>query len=285
MTCRLLLFCSVLLGTSAIWSQTVVLTGRVLDAADDSAIAGAQITVKRGNNKVGTGTSLADGSYEVKGLKKGDHIEAFYSRGGYKPNPMPSTVFLDNDNNILDVQLVHDTNEATYWALLSRKLKAKVESHTPDREKQLQLYEQTWSALGEIGLAPEARAQAARQLISAVPETVASHSIMSFATVDDTNLGKAEANIRAAVHGKTSLVNTYSIPSDIAVEIAADEFKKQSFDRSAQDKFSKDFEGVWGIEAGKQFRGELNPDCRPPCLTHETLQKAELLDKATKNPH
>jgi hypothetical protein len=286
MTFRKLLFCLILLVASPVWSQSVVLEGRVLDAADDSAIAGAQITVRRGNNKLGTGTSLADGGYLVKGLKKGDRIEAYYSRGGYKPNPMPSTVVLANDKNVQDIQLIRDTGEANYWKIVSAKIKAGVESATPDQGKQLQLYEQTWSALGKIGLAPEAQAQAARQLISVAPQAAVSHDLMSFATVDDKDLHKAEANIRAAVHGEASLVYDNSIPSDIAVDIAIDEFKKQPSEKSTQDKFSKNLEAVWGPEAVKQFRTKLNQDCRTtvrsevsPCPTPNDFRHLEVMVK------
>jgi hypothetical protein len=284
MTFRQVLSCTILLVAPPVWSQSVVLAGRILDAADDSAIAGAQITVRRGNNKLGTGISLADGGYLVKGLRKGDRVEAYYSRGGYKPNPMPSTVVLANDRNTQNIQLIRDTTEANYWVIVSAKIKASVESATPDQEKRLQLYEQTWSALSKIGLAPEAQAQAARQLISVAPQATASHDLMSFATVDDKNLHKAEADIRAAVHGEATLVNSYSIPSDIAVDIAANEFKAQPPQKSALEKFSKDFEAVWGLEAGKQFRAKLNQDCRTavrsevsPCPTPNDFRHLEVM--------
>jgi hypothetical protein len=291
MNSRQLLISLVFLGIHSAWSQTAILKGKVLDAADGRAIPGTHITVKSGKNQW-VGISLGDGHYEITGLKRGEHVEAYYSRNGYKPNPMPSIVVLSGDKNLQDVQLIRDTPDAKYWLLLSGRIKQSVESVTTDQATQLGLYEQTWSDLRAFGFSPDVRAQAARQLVATIPQTAQSHSILSFASVDERNFRDAETNIRAAVHGKATLSNASSIPADVAAEIAVDELKRNPVDSSLQEKFSKNFEATWGSPAGHQFREQLDFGClitdegsATACLASNKVQpvgKGELLVKAPK---
>lgn len=238
-------------------SETVVLKGKVLDAADDSPIAGASIVAYKGKIKLPETISLADGTYSVRGFVKGDHIQVYYSRGGYKPNPMPSAVVLSKPENTSDIRLIRDTPDVKYWRSVATKIRTAVETRDQDEGRQIQLYEQTWSDLGAIGLSPESQAQAARQIASLAPRATASHSLMLFATIDDNDLRKAQGNISDAVYGKAVLSHEYSIPSDVAAVIAANELKKQGSGKPAEAKFSKDFESVWGAEAGKDLQGRL----------------------------
>lgn len=271
-----LLFCLSLLTSSSAFPQSALLKGKVSDAADNSPIAGANVVVLGSKSQMTT-TSLGDGTYLVRGLKQGDQVVAYYSRGGYRPNPMPSKVVLSNTENLQDVQLIKDTAEEVYWRKIATKVKAGVESATQDQARQIKAYDQTWSTLAEIGLQPDAQVQAARQLGSVAPLAATSHRLMLFATIDDKDLHLAEANICEAAQGKAALSRQYSVPSEVAVSIAVSECLQYPSDPSAKVKFSKDFEAIWGSEAANDLRAKQATSCltpNPSGASHQCLDFA-----------
>jgi hypothetical protein len=165
-----ILFCSILLGASSLCAQGVLLKGKVVDAtANNSPIPGVEITIRRDKITLQTTTSLADGTYQVKGLSKYDHIDAYFSRVGYKPDPLPVAIVLSNQDNIHDAALIHDVDDPNSWQLYWKVVKAQAESTTPDKGKQFRIYEMKWSELNKIGLSPEAKRQAGQQLIFVSP--------------------------------------------------------------------------------------------------------------------
>lgn len=278
--------CLIVLYAAPTWSQSAVLKGKVMDAADNSPVSGAEIAVFRSRNRLGTGTSLADGTYEVRGLKRGDEVEAYYSRGGYTPNPMYSKIILSKLKTVQNIRLIHKTADIGYWKSLSLKEKTAVEATSPDPQTQARLYEQILLLLGKIGLPTDAQAQSARQLLFITPAAGSSHYLMAFATVDDKDLQEAEANIRDAVQGTTALSNKYGIAPDVAVSIATSEMQLQTTDPSTRTKFSNDFEAIWGAEASKRLlTNNLQPCMQPTpaespfkCLGPNDLQNLKILN-------
>jgi hypothetical protein len=255
------------LSESAISAQKVVLKGKIADAADDSPIPGVSIVIYRGKVKLKETISLANGTYEVEGLKRGDNLDAFYSRGGYKPNPLPSKVAISALQNTNNIALIKDTSDDKYWQVVSMKIKVSIESSAPKEDEQIKLYERSWFELLSVGLSPEAQTQAAKQLTFCAPRSNEAHPVTIFASMDDRTLQKAEGNINEAVEGMASLSNEPSIPSDVAIVIALDAFSKNPSPKLSPDAFSRKFDSVWGSDAGDKLRMKFEQQrCLQPSL-------------------
>ena len=210
-------------------SQTVDLTGTVVEAVKKTPIDGVDVVLRSSSGvvltKVVTGS---DGKYKATGLRAGQSVTIYYQHGGYLPRPAgPVTIALADGANVKNLQLMLDSNSLAYWSQWADQTKHSVDTHTADAKQRSARYDEFWSLLGVFGFSSVSQALAARQIAEATPEATHSRQLMSFASVDLDTLEQADPNIRAAADGHGELSHKYSIPSDVAVAIAASELKKK----------------------------------------------------------
>jgi hypothetical protein len=235
------------------------LTGTVLDAVTRKAIGGADVVLRSSSGTVLVKVvSASDGKYRASGLKPGDSVVIYYQHGGYLPRPAgPVAVSIANGANVKNLQLMQDSDQATYWTLWAKNAKSAVEAHTTDPKERDTLYSQLWSNLGDQGFSPTSQVLAARQIAEATPDSPHSRQLMSFASVDLETLQQADSNIRAAVDGQGTMSSKLSIPSEVAVAIAASELKKKG-STTPSPEFMKNFGEVWGDKATGDLSHELS---------------------------
>jgi hypothetical protein len=239
--------------------QTVDLTGMVSDAVTRTVVGGADVVLRGSSGAVlARVVSGSDGIYKASGLKPGDSVAIYYQHGGYLPRPAgPVAVVLANRENVKNLQLIEDSKQATYWSQWAKQTKSSVETYTTDTKQRDALYNQLWSSLGVYGFSSISQALAARGIAEATPDVPHSRQLMSFASVDLETLEQADSSIRAAVDGQGKLSSKYSIPSDVAVAIAASELKKKG-STTPPPEFMKSFGAVWGDEATGDLSHELS---------------------------
>ena len=249
-----------LIGSLPVTGQTVALRGKVWDPIQKSGIPGADIALTVG--KVHRTTiSVADGTYIVTGLKKGERVTATFRRAGYSPDPRRYEVVLSMLNNVKDVELLRDTADASYWGAWSGAIKSFVEASTTDPGRRKQIYNEAWEATTAFGISPEAQAAAARQLSAAAPESLGSSSLSSLAAVDPNTLRQFEAQIQAAIQGQAKLTKWDSISPDVAALVAASQLRKQPTSAIAEREFLSKYSDTWGPTGAQDVREKiaLNP--------------------------
>ena len=261
--------------TSApVWAQSVVLQGRTLDA-DGPPLAGVAVSVHLAacqSQILRSTVSRADGTYELSGLAASSALVVCYSRIGYMPDPLPKSIKTVSSGvqTIADVPLVQNGGTVAYWQTFAAKTKARIDSETSNPSQQALRYQAVWRTLTSIGLSPEAQTEAARQLLHVVPSGAAAVEIKPFADVNDDDLHAVEANISDAAAGKAQLTRAYTIPSTLAVDIAATQVKNHASGTASQ-QFSSAFENVWGKEAADQLQMKLNEAALNPQVANQVL--------------
>lgn len=135
-------FVSTLFFSQLLVAQTGKLTGKIIDAANNEALMGANVTVKE--TKYGK-SSLADGTYTIT-LPVGTYIVSF-SHAGYQSKNLTGVVITQAQPTVLDVIMQAGTN----------KLAGVVITSTVKKEAQSSLYSaQKRSAAASDGISIEA---------------------------------------------------------------------------------------------------------------------------------
>jgi hypothetical protein len=233
--------------------QTVDLTGTVSDNVTGAVVDGADVVLfdsSKPPKEITRVITGSNGKYVIPGLKSGDHVAAYYRCGGYLPYPGgPVTLLLGAGENVMNFQLMANTDQAAYWSQWAKNLKGFVDSSTVNAQKKQALYDEFWSYLGLAGFSPISQALAARSLTESTPGLTHSPAVTSFASVDVETVRKADSNISAALSGgQATLLRKYPIPPDVAVAIAASELKKRG-SSAPPPEFMETFGSVWGQEA------------------------------------
>lgn len=253
--------CLVLLALLPTRCQTVEIRGTITDAFDKSPVNGADVVVRSASGAtIAHVISGADGHYSAmgSGLNSGDHVNAYYSRGGFVPHPAgPVDILISSAGNTKDIELIHDVSDQAYWAEWANAVKAKVDVAKIDSSKRANFYDKAWSTLEGFGLSPLALAQAARQLAAISPNVPFSVRFESFASVDMDKLQLAETDIRTSIDSQTELSNKYGIPSDVAGSIVASEVKNQAAPLALQQRYTSEFGNIWGSEAKEKLSDQL----------------------------
>jgi len=238
--------------------DTAVLSGTIVDGVNRTPIPFAVVVVNSAAGKflnhVITGT---DGTYSVGGLTLGAHVKVSYSCRGYKPHLDDVAITLSSPVVTQDEALLRDVDESAYWKAYAEIVSARAAAATPDKSQRISLYNEYWSALESWGLSAMAQAQAAREFIAMIPEDSRSPRMSTFAAVDLDSVRKATADIHVSVNGNSELSRQYSIPLDVAAQIAADEIKGRGSPESAQPDFKKNFEDRWGTGSTNQISIDL----------------------------
>jgi hypothetical protein len=239
-------------------SEPAELKGTVLDVVDESTVPAADVVIRdAAGSSVAHTISNAKGQYSVGGLARGSTVNLSYHCEGYLPYPGgPLQVKLAAAQNTKGVPLYRKTDDPAYWGRWSKKVKTAVDALTTNPEKRTKTYDEIWSSLGHLGFSAMTQAVAARELVRVVPSASYSQQLQSFASVDLDQLREADANIRAAVDGHANL-RKYSIPSDVAATIAADELKKNGSETQEAPAFRKDFQTTWGRQGNKALEFQL----------------------------
>lgn len=237
-----------LLQTFPAGCQTAELKGTIWDAVVKKPVGAADVIVtdtSTAGTRLGHVITGHDGKYSIPGLKRGNQVRVRYSCEGYKPR-IDVSITLSTDVITQDEVLIHDTDDPDYWAKYAQAVKTTSDEATPNEQKRYSLYNQYWNVLANYDLSAVAQAQAARQIAKITPPASHSAQMESFAAVDLDAVRKADADIRAALNGKTDLSNKYNIPLDVAAGIAASEIKASGSTASSHTDFMEKFQGVWG---------------------------------------
>jgi hypothetical protein len=238
--------------------QTTELTGTVVEAVKQKAIDGVDVVLHDSRGALlAREVTDSDGIFKASGLKAGDSVTIYYQHGGYLPRPAgPVTMVLAVGANVMNLQLMEDSNDMAYWLQWAKQAKSTVNAQTTDPIRRNTLYDELWSLLGDSGFSSVSQALAARQIAEVTPEATHSRQLMNFASVDLDTLRQADPNIRAAVDGQGEL-SKFLIPSDVAVAIASSELRKKGFN-TPQPEFMKRFEAVWGGQATGDLSNALS---------------------------
>ena len=249
----------ILLYAFQAWCQTSELKGAIWDAVDKKPIVAADVIAL---DPAAAGTHLGhvitgnDGKYSMPGLKRGNQVKVRYSCDGYKPR-IDVLISLSTDVVTQDEVLIHDTDDAVYWAKYAQAVKATSDGATTDEQKRYAFYNRYWGALASYDLSAVAQVQAARQIAKITPPASHSPQMEGFAAADLDAVRKAEANIRAALNGGAELSNTYGIPPDVAAEIVASELKASGSTVASHPEFMERFQTVWGTGAKDTMNHKL----------------------------
>ena len=204
-----------------------VLKGTVRDATLKLPIGGAKVQVLNASGTVvSTSITNKNGTYLVSGLVLGQSVNAPYSAAGYAPDPWSRPLKVASEIT-QDVSLLCDCKDTAYWKEWADIQKALAENLGKDPSSKAQFLDESWSALGYIGISAEARGSAARHLVTVEPITRKFSAISDFATTDPMVLRTTEAQLRAKLHGG-ALEKPFSVSSEIVGEIVAVEVRKQS---------------------------------------------------------
>jgi hypothetical protein len=124
----------------------LVLRGRVTDAAQSSAIVGADVIVMGVDGRVlKTIITGGDGSYSVIGLPRGKKVIAKYRKLGYSPDSRMYQIALSWAETIQDARLFSNTADSPYWSQWSNREKALIASHASSSDEQAGMYYEAWS--------------------------------------------------------------------------------------------------------------------------------------------
>jgi hypothetical protein len=228
-----------------------VLKGTVRDETRKVAIGGAKVQVLNSAGLVlGTSRTGQDGTYLVSGLVVGQSVNAVYSAAGYAPDPWTRPLKISKPEIIQDVALLCDCKDTAYWKAWADGQKAWAESQNTDASVKARLLDESWSALGYIGISAEARGSAARSLVSVEPITGKFPAIIGFANTDPMVLRKAEEQLRSTLNGGIH-EDLPRVSTEVSGEIAAVEIRKQKAE-GKEFKYSLDkLNSTWGGETKK----------------------------------
>ena len=272
--------------------QSVVLKGKVTDAATRTGISGADVTVNYPGGKTLSNVTEKDGSYVVDKLNRGGAVCVLYSRNGYRPNPRSETIQLNSAEVTENVELYENTALTAYWTDWSTGVKSSVEISIRPPGQQTLAYDRAWSSLSKYGLSPQAQSKAAHSLIVIAPEATYSQKLRNASYVTDEDIAKATNNLRAAAAGETRLSRGYFIvseggqvflfPTEFAAQIAADELKKEPASPTTHGEFVDDFGSIWGTTGSHDLKMFLDVSDHQSCQTelvepkhanHKSLEK------------